>query len=66
MKYLENYPSMLQNLKLADLQNAAKKVIRPSSFTWVIVGDRAKIEKGIRELNIGALKFLDANGNEIK
>lgn len=66
MKYLDNYPSMLQNLKLTDLQAAAKKVLKPGSLTWVIVGDRAKIEKGIQELNIGALKFLDVNGNEIK
>jgi zinc protease len=66
MKYLENYPSMLQNLKLTDLHEAAKKVVRPSSLTWVIVGDRSKIEKGIRELNIGAVKFLDVNGNEIR
>ena len=30
------------------------------------MGDRAKIEAGIRELNLGPVKILDADGNEIK
>jgi hypothetical protein len=29
----------------------------------VVVGDRAKIEVGIRQLGLGEVKFLDANGN---
>jgi hypothetical protein len=28
----------------------------------VVVGDRAKIEAGVRELNLGELKLLDADG----
>ena len=64
--YLDTYAAMLQNLKLADIQNAAKKVIKPSSLTWVIVGDRSKIESGIKELNIGTIKYIDSEGNEVK
>jgi zinc protease len=30
---------------------------------WVIVGDRAKIEDGIRSLNLGTVQALDADGN---
>jgi len=65
-EYLKNYPQMLRALKLTDLHQAAKKVIKPQHLTWVIVGDRSKIEKGIRELNLGPVKFLDVKGNEIK
>jgi zinc protease len=32
---------------------------------WVVVGDRAKIEASIRELRLGELKFLDADGNPL-
>jgi zinc protease len=32
---------------------------------WVVVGDRAKIEAGIRQLGLGEVKFLDANGNPL-
>ena len=33
--------------------------------TWVVVGDRAKIEAGVRELNLGEVMFLDADGKPI-
>jgi zinc protease len=66
LSYLDNYATMLQNLSLNAIQDASKKVIKPSSLTWVIVGDRAKIENGIRELNIGTIKYIDSEGNTIK
>jgi hypothetical protein len=31
----------------------------------VIVGDRAKIEKGVRELNLGEIRIVDANGDPV-
>jgi len=31
----------------------------------VIVGDRAKIEAGVKELGWGDVKYLDADGNPI-
>jgi len=39
--------------------------VRPDHLVWVVVGDRAKIEAGVRELNLGELKFLDADGKPI-
>ena len=35
------------------------------NHVWVIVGDRAKIEKGVRELNLGEVRIVDANGDPI-
>jgi hypothetical protein len=29
---------------------------------WVVVGDRSKIEKSIRELEIGEIELLDTDG----
>lgn len=60
--YLDNYASMLRQLTLKDVQASATRVIKPSSLTWVIVGDRSKIEKGIRELNIGEVRLIDSEG----
>jgi zinc protease len=34
-------------------------------MVWIVVGDRAKIEPGIRVLGWGELKMLDADGNPI-
>jgi hypothetical protein len=35
-------------------------------MTWVIVGDLAKIEAGIRALNIGPVVVIDADGKTIR
>jgi zinc protease len=64
--YPSNYSNIIQNLKLADIQNSAAKIVKPQNLTWLIVGDRQKIEAGIRELNLGPVKILDADGKEIK
>ncbi len=66
LNYLKNYPSMLQHLTLTDIRNAAMRVDKPKNLTWVIVGDRSKIEKGIQELNFGPVKYIDTEGNEVK
>ena len=49
-----------------NLNEAATKVIKPESLIWIVVGDRAKIEKGIRELNLGEVQLIDADGNPVK
>jgi zinc protease len=66
MDYLKNYPAMLRNMKLADVQQAATKIVQPQRLTWVIVGDKTKIEKGIQELNLGPVKYIDSEGVERK
>jgi zinc protease len=53
----------IRALTTSDLDKAAKEVIQPDHLVWVIVGDRAKIEAGLRELNIGEIRFIDADGN---
>ena len=45
---------------------AARSVIRPSAMTWVVVGDLSKIEQGIRELGIGEVRVLDADGKVVR
>jgi zinc protease len=41
----------------------AKKYILPNHLVWVVVGDMSKVEAGIRELNIGEVHKIDADGN---
>jgi len=64
--YLNTYADMLQHLTMDRLQKSAAKIIRPDRFTWVIVGDRSKIEQGIRDLNIGEVQIIDSEGNSVK
>jgi zinc protease len=65
LNYLYNYPTTLKELKLQDIQHAATRVVKPKILTWVIVGDRTKIEAGIRDLNYGTIKFIDTDGNSV-
>ena len=46
--------------------HARSKVLHPDRLVWVVVGDRAKIEAGVRELKLGEVRFLDADANPVK
>jgi zinc protease len=64
--YYDKYEGKLKALRTADLNDAARSDIHPDSLTWVIVGDRAKIEQGIRDLGIGEIRFIDADGKPLR
>lgn len=63
--YYETYPKKTMALQLADLQQAARKLVHPGNLVWVIVGDRAKIEKDIRGLGFGEIRLIDTDGKVI-
>ena len=63
--YYDTMSGKIRALKTSDLDAAAKQVVHPDNLIWIVVGDRAKIEAGIRELNLGEIRFIDANGNPI-
>jgi zinc protease len=60
--YYTTFASKVRELQVGDLATAATETIQPDKLVWVVVGDRAKIEAGIRELNLGPLQFIDADG----
>ena len=64
--YYSTFASKVRELQVADLNTAASETIQPDKLVWVVVGDRAKIEPGIRELNLGALQFIDADGKPVR
>ena len=55
----------IQGLTVAQV-NAAAGAIKPTAMTWVIVGDLKKIEQGVRGLNLGEVKVLDADGKVVR
>lgn len=61
--HFTTYTKAVRSLNVNQVSDAAKKVINPDKLVWVIVGDREKIEPGIRELGFGEIKFLDGDGN---
>jgi zinc protease len=63
--YYQTFVKKVDALRTADVNDAAKSLIEPQHMIWVIVGDKAKIEAGIRELNIGEIKLVDADGKPL-
>jgi zinc protease len=61
-RYYDGYATKVRAVTLADVGRAAA-VIRPDRLVWVIAGDRAKIEPGLRELGLGPVKIIDGDGN---
>ena len=64
--YFRTYPQKVRDLSLAGVAKAAKDVLRPENIVWIVVGDRAKIEEGIRKLGFASINLIDADGNPVK
>jgi zinc protease len=57
--YYQTFAAKARALTLPDISKAAAEVVQPAHLVWVVVGDRAKIEAGVRELNLGELRLLN-------
>ena len=60
--YYETLAAKIRALKTNDVNDAAKNVVHPDQLIWVIVGDRSKIEAGVKEVGLGELLTMDADG----
>ena len=50
---------------MADVMAASKKYVTPDKLSLLLVGDLAKIEPGIRSLNLGEIVVLDVEGKPV-
>jgi len=64
--YWDTYADNVRNVSATQIAAAADAVIKPDNLIWVVVGDRKEIESRVRELELGEIKFLDQDGNEIR
>jgi zinc protease len=53
-------------LTLADARAAAAEIVKASELVWIVVGDRAKIEAGVRKLDIAPLEIWDEDGQAVR
>ncbi len=63
--YWDTYADQVRNLSIDDVNEAAENIVKPERMIWVVVGDRAEIEGRIRELELGEITLLDADGNRL-
>ena len=61
--HFDTLANRLRGMTVEQLNAAARKVIQPEGVIWVIVGDEALIEEGLRGLNLGPVYEIDADGN---
>ncbi len=64
-RYYDTFVPKVRALAITDVGAAAPEVVRPEHLVWVVVGDREKIEAGVRELNFGEMRLLDADGQPV-
>lgn len=56
--YFNNYVQRILAVTKDDVVRVAKKYLDPEKAAVIVVGDRAKIEKGVRALNLGPVQVM--------
>jgi zinc protease len=65
-RHFETYAERVRSLTLQQVQSVTQEVLQPNRIVWVVVGDLESIEAGIRELGIGPVYEIDADGNVLR
>jgi zinc protease len=62
LDYFSNLPDKINAVTAGQAQGAAQKYIHPEKMIVLAVGDRAKIEDGLKKLNLGKVEVRDSEG----
>ena len=63
--FWNTYPKRLDELTLEQVTRAGQAVIAPEHLTWVVIGDRERIEAKLSELNVGKIQLINVDGELI-
>ncbi len=63
--YWNTRAATVRALTLDQVEAQADVSLLPDHTVWVVVGDLSKIEAGIRELKLGPVHHIDADGNPV-
>jgi zinc protease len=64
-RYFDTYADKVRVQTPATVTAAAVRTVQPDHLVWVIVGDRARIEPALRDLGLGEIHPVDADGNPV-
>jgi zinc protease len=64
-RFYDTYSDKIRAQTAETVVAAAQETVHPDRLVWVVVGDRSKIEAGVRSLNLGEIKFIDADGKPL-
>ncbi|MRW86875.1 insulinase family protein [Pseudoduganella sp. FT26W] len=60
--YYNTYTAKVTAMTPAQANALAARSITPQRLVWLVVGDLSKVEAGVRSLNIGEVRKIDADG----
>ena len=60
--YYVTFGNRMQSATDAQVNAAARKFLESDRFALVVIGDRSRIETGIKQLNLGDVVLLDGDG----
>jgi zinc protease len=63
--YWNGYAGLISALDAVKVNAAARAAFAPDRLTWVVVGDRRRIESEVRALDFGPVTIMDADGNPV-
>jgi zinc protease len=64
--FYTTYAARADALQPAALETAAQQFFHPDQLVWVVVGDRAKVESGLQQLDLGPVHLLNADGQPVE
>jgi zinc protease len=61
--YYTKLPALIEGVTSADAQAAAAKYVHPENLLVIEVGDKAKIESGLKDLKLGQVEQWSEKGS---
>ena len=65
MDYYRTLPGRIDTVSAADVQRVAQQYLWPENMVVVAVGDRKKIEPGLKGLDLGSIEARDLEGKPV-
>ncbi|MGI8818642.1 MAG: M16 family metallopeptidase [Gemmatimonadales bacterium] len=64
-RYYDSFADKVRAQTVESVTAVAGEVVHPDRLVWVVVGDRSKIEAGLRELKLGEIRLIDTDGKPV-
>jgi zinc protease len=64
-RYYDTFADKVRAQTVESVTAVAGEVVHPDHLVWVVVGDRSKIEPGLRELKLGEIRLIDTDGKPV-
>ncbi len=64
--YYQKYDQMMRELKLEDVHKVTKQMLQPEKLNWFVVGDKAEILDGLKDIGFDEIILVDPDGKPLE